>query len=262
MTCTVMGRRQGFVVLDSRASIGTLVECFWSSGAEHAALVDDDWRLVGVVSVRDLAALVADALELQGLVETSRFEGVLSTTVEEVSSKPFALRGSVSLEAAVCAMAEHGIGFIPVIDDEGKLVEGYVEVDVADRLVGLREPALSYATRRIIYLEAGAPLVEALGLMRAYRVRRIPVPTGTGVKIAYINDLLYFVLRGRSLHTPLERLGLPNAVVAESSISLGDAAFHIARVRYRALLLGRNTVLDGIITERDLVRAYSLKLAC
>ncbi len=38
--CTVLGLRQSFLVVPESASVGSVVPCFWASGAEHAAVVD------------------------------------------------------------------------------------------------------------------------------------------------------------------------------------------------------------------------------
>jgi CBS domain-containing protein len=258
-----MGYRQGFLVVGANTSVSELIRCFWSSGAEHAAIVDEAGKLVGIVSVRDVVSLAAEAFEGQGLVELSRLEGVFGINVDAVASKPpITVRSGARLEDAVCIMAERGIGFTPVVDDDGVLVGGFVEADVSDRLVGSKEPAVRYATRRLIVLEEDAPVIEALGLMAAYRVRRIPV-RGRRVLLAYVNDLLYLVASGYVRGSePLSELKLPLAATLPPTAPLGEAAFMLPRLREKAIVLVDGGEPAAIITERDLLYAYASKLAC
>ncbi len=263
-SCTVMGLRQGFAVVREQHSLVHVIECLWASGAEHAAVVDGRDKLRGVLSVRDILDIVAEAFEEQGLLETSRMEGVFRLRALEVASaNVVSLPEASGLEEAVCVMAERGIGFVPLVDNEGRLVGGYTEVDVASRLEYSSEPAIGYGTRRLITLDPQAPLVEALGLMAGYRVRRIPVVGGDATRIAYVNDLLYAAsLGGTDLTTPLRSLDLPPASILPSTATLGQVASTIARSRERAVILVDGDRLVAIVTERDLLNAYARRLAC
>ena len=155
------------------------------------------------------------------------------------------------------------MGFVPLVGEGGELVWGYSEADVTARAAGVTWPALSYATRRVIALDGDAPLIEALGLMVAYRVRRVPVLGAGAPRLAYINDLLHALASGRARGPePLRSLGLPEAPTAPAGVTVGEAAHIIARTREKALLLVEGGRLAAIITERDVAYAYAAWRGC
>jgi CBS domain-containing protein len=94
----------------------------------HLPVVDDDGRLVGLVSHRDL--LRAQISSLTGLTETQR-----RTRQEEVRVRELMTRDLWSVHPETLAsvagqtMAEHRYGCLPVVDDQHLLVGIVTERD-------------------------------------------------------------------------------------------------------------------------------------
>lgn len=94
----------------------------------HLPVVDDEGRLVGILTDRDVRAIVGDPLTV---LRDETFGETLQLTVDEVmTTSPIAARASDPIEALGAAMLDERVGAVPVIDAERRLVGIVSYVDV------------------------------------------------------------------------------------------------------------------------------------
>ncbi len=247
----------GYAVASPNDTIVKLVELFHGFSVEHAAVVDDDGILIGVVSTKDIGRFLAQSFESQGLIEHTRIDGILNTRIEEImSTPPLTCRPETGLLDALRVMVQHGIGFLPVVDDRGVLLDAYTELHAALIVMGDRRPAKCCSTLRVFMADPETPLIEALGVMSDYGFRRLPYRIGSDIYIAVLNDVIYSIVMGktRELTAPLRGIGR-KAVLVPIDTPLGATAELILGLPERAVLLEEKGDIAGIITERDLVYA-------
>ena len=101
-------------------------------------------------------------------------------------------------------MAATGIGSIPVIDRDGRLIGMVVEGDLlriaADRRNGIRGMAVEEVmTRDVFTVPAEAPVETALNAMEKARFRHMPVCDGQGRLLGLVGliDLLRIAISGQ-----------------------------------------------------------------
>jgi CBS domain-containing protein len=94
----------------------------------HLPVVDDDGRLVGLVSHRDL--LRAQISSLTGLTETQRRTRQEEVRVRELMTRDlWTVHPETLASVAGQTMAEHRYGCLPVVDDQHLLVGIVTERD-------------------------------------------------------------------------------------------------------------------------------------
>lgn len=230
-------------------------------GISHAAIVEDDGLLVGIVSIKDLARHVLELFEEAGTVERFDFRAALETSVHEIASRPpYVIRREAGLNEAAEIMLRRGIGFLPVVDEAGRFVSAYTELDYAISTMGRTEPARCYATHSIVMGDPSEPLIEALGYMYEKGFRRLPLSIDGEYYMATMSSILMAIARKpveETLLEPLASHSTPAPVLEYEQALVSDAAEVILAVNERALLLlDQERLARAIVTERDLVRAY------
>jgi len=238
---------------------------FASRGISHAAIVEEDGLLVGVLSVKDIGRYVAEAFEDAGALEQADMLAVLSTPVSKIASKPPIVLHEDSLCKAVEVMIARNIGFVPRVDSSGRILHAYTELDTGFELLDLDKPAKKYASTSVVTGEAEEPIIEALGFMLEQGFRRIPFRLDSEYYIATMSSLLRAIVkrpRAETLLEPVKTYAMPAAVLNYNDASIGDVAEIILAITERAVLLLDSGELQAIITERDLVRAYADNKEC
>ncbi|KSW12245.1 hypothetical protein CF15_05695 [Pyrodictium occultum] len=249
-----------YETIEPDATVAKAIRLLGTRGISHAAVVDDEGLLIGVVSVKDLARHLLDVFEDAGAVERFNFKAALETSVYEVANKPPYVAERMGPREAAEIMIQRGIGFLPVVDESGRFISAYTELDYAMQLLGSNEPARCYATHSLVMGDPSEPLIEALGYMYEKGFRRLPLNVDEEYYLATMTSILMAIARRPSEDTLLEPLAsrsAPAPVLDYEAAVVSDVAELILSVNERALLL-----LDGerlaraIITERDLLRAY------
>jgi CBS domain-containing protein len=238
---------------------------FATHGIGHAAVVDENNILVGILSVKDIARYVVEAFEDAGAVEQATMEAVLGTAVAEISSKPPIVIREPDLCKAAELIVTRNIGFVPLVDDDGRFLGGYAELDTAFELLDSERPAKEYATTDVVVGEPEQPLIEALGFMLEQGFRRIPFMYDEDYYIATMSSLLRAIVRkprAETLLRPVAEYASPAAVLGYEEARVGDVAEIILAITERAVLLLDGQDLKAIMTERDLVRAYMDEKGC
>lgn len=133
-----MTKKADLHVVKPSTSVEDALETLVEKRITGFPVVDDDWKLVGVVSDYDLLAL--DSISGAGHADTNLFPDVDSTwksfnKIQQLLSKtngkvvgdlmttvPLAVRESTNLEDAVRLLLETKYRRLPVVDGDGKLV--------------------------------------------------------------------------------------------------------------------------------------------
>ncbi len=246
--------------VDPLATVEKAIRLLATRGVGHAAVVDDDGVLLAVVSTKDIARHVVDAFEEAGVVERFDFKAVMDTPVYEISSKPPYVVRSRDLWECAKIMADRRIGFLPVVDEEGRLKAACTELDYALELLNDTRPARCYATHELIMGDASDTIIESLGIMLEKGVRRLPLRIGSEYYIATMSMLLLALAREPREDTLVREVSYAAAPAPRLSYQeahIGEAAELILSCNERALLLtDEEGLARAIVTERDMLRAY------
>ena len=92
---------------------------------------------------------------------------------------------SHTLDVVAQKMWDHDVGFLPVIDDAGKVVGAITDRDLAMAALLSGRPLSAthveqVSSLRVVSCRPQTEVVEAAQLMRSARVRRLPVVDGSG----------------------------------------------------------------------------------
>jgi CBS domain-containing protein len=180
--------------------------------------------------------------------------------VYEIASQPAYVVNEKNLQACAKIMAERGLGFLPVVDNEGRLRDACTELDYGLELVNDRRPARCYSTHELVMGDPSDTLIEALGIMIEKGFRRLPLRQGNEYYMATMIKLLAAIAREPKEDTLLRELAYyatPAPRLSYENASVGEAAELIISTPERALLLiDEENLARAIMTERDLLRAY------
>nr|ADE76732.1 unknown [Picea sitchensis] len=133
-----MTRKENLIVVKPTTMVDEAMESLVANRITGLPVVDNDWKLVGVVSDYDLLAL--DSISGAGRTETGFFPQVGSTwkafnelqnllnktngkiVAEVMTPSPLVIRETTNLEDAARLLLETKYRRLPVVDNSGKLV--------------------------------------------------------------------------------------------------------------------------------------------
>jgi acetoin utilization protein AcuB len=143
-------------------------------GIRHLPVLDSERRVVGVLSIDDLRAALPLPLSLTAPTTPEAIEAAREWAVGDVMSyAPQTIREGGSLREAADRMADHHIGCLPVVDEDGRLVAMLTETDLL-RALATRSWIDEQATRRdeaVEPPEKGAGLDQLVDGLRRERTR-------------------------------------------------------------------------------------------
>lgn len=252
-----------YELVDPLAPVEKAIRLLGTRAVEHAAVVDDEGVLLAVLSVKDIGRFVVEAFEEAGVVERFDFKAVLETPVYELASQPPLVVKKRDPDECAAIMLDKGIGFLPVVDEEGRLVDACTELDYAPLLAGDERPARCYATHELVMGDPSDTVIEALGVMVEKGVRRLPLRHGGEYYMATMTRLLLAIAREQREETLLRELvyyASPSPRLSYEEATVGEAAELVLSTPERSLLLvDREGLARAILTERDILRAYGDK---
>ncbi len=124
------------VALQPEASALEALDLMVERGIRHLPVVDGERRVVGVVTIDDLRAALPLPLGLRTPLAPDDRQVVQDWTVGEVMTHaPEVADCDTSLAEAAERMADHRIGCLPVVDEEGRLAGLLSETDALRALV-------------------------------------------------------------------------------------------------------------------------------
>jgi 2-oxoglutarate ferredoxin oxidoreductase subunit beta len=111
---------------------------------------------------------------------------ILKDTLADLGPKqPLIAHVDASLAEAVKQLKDLNVGFMALVDDEGKLVGVFTEGDVFMKVAGKiqnmsKEKVKDYMTSNVWTLKADATIAHALHLMSLHRFRHVPIVDDEG----------------------------------------------------------------------------------
>ena len=201
-------------------------------------------------------------LEAAGDVERiDALKSFFDEKVENVSTRPvIVVEEGIGLRDAARIMHSHGIGCLPTVRGE-EVVGAICEPDIVAALAesNLRDPVYRFSTRRVVYVEPSALVMEALGVMAEGGFRRLPIVEDGAVKgLTTVHILMEkLVEEPRLLYEDVSRAMVAARLVGPDA-PVSRAAREVLESHVGAVLLEAGGKLAGIFTERDAVRVYAL----
>jgi len=119
------------VCIDPDASVLEAFERMWERGIRHLPVCDSARRVVGVLALEDMRASLPFPISLRRPLEPGERQTAREWRVGEIMSHaPETLGPENSLAEAAERMAEHRIGCLPIVDEQGCLAGLLSETDV------------------------------------------------------------------------------------------------------------------------------------
>lgn len=116
-------------------SLATALRELVDADVRHLPVVDEDDRVVGMLSDRDVRSVVGDPRE--AAMREDRNDTLQSLRVEDVMTpNAIAVPASASVLAIADALLDEKVGALPVVDDDERLIGIVSYVDVLAHLVG------------------------------------------------------------------------------------------------------------------------------
>lgn len=233
-------------------------------------------RIVGVVSSTDIVNYLGGG-ELYKIVENRHNYNIFSALYRErtesvMENKPIVAKTSDSVKDILSKMIYSNIGFLPVVDEELRVVGVITEHDLVKYLYGVASlgmKAIQLASRPVITINREDSLQDAMRKMVTYGFRRLPVVDKdvvvgmiTSVDIVKffgeheairraVNDDIRSVLSIR-----VEEVMNPSLIAVSPE---DDGAVVVREMLEKdvssVLVVGPDGTLEGIITERDVLYA-------
>jgi len=231
-------------------------------------------RLEGIVSATDILNFLGGGEKHKLVME--RYNGNLFAAVNEnvdeiMERKVITVHYTESWEDALEIMLKKRVGGCPIVNDENKVVGIITERDMIKYLANqtrLDGYVRDYMTTNVITIEASTTIEEAMKIMISKRFRRLPI-VRDGVLVGLITamDILRFfggeafkfletgnikdVLQ-KPVSTILSMAREPLTFEPRDKIS--DLVRRMIECGAGVALIIENKKLEGIITERDLMK--------
>ncbi|HIH69852.1 CBS domain-containing protein [Methermicoccus shengliensis] len=275
------------VCIPRTTTIMGAVKTMLEHGVRRLPVVDaGTYRLEGMVYTTHIVNLLGGG-HLHKLVRNRYRNNLLAAINEDVRAIMERNVPTLSMEAdvhdAISTMAKEGVGGLPLLDDERRVVGIITERDVL-RLVARDIPAemeeLAMAIRaldgirveevmstNVVCADAEDALLDGMKLMVGRGFRRLPL-TKNGVLIGVVtsSDVVRYLGEGEvfsrlvggavgeALQVPLKSLVRMDVLTTDIKSSIKDAALSMTAWGVGCLpVIGRGELV-GIITERDVVR--------
>jgi CBS domain-containing protein len=238
-------------------------------------------KLRGIVTSMDILNFLGGGEKYQLLEEKygGNFPAAVNESIKEIMTRKVEfLSHKDSVNDAAAKMIEKGLGALPVVDAEEKLVGIVSERDFAMLMAGVLTDELveDFMTEKVITTTPGTRIEGASKIMVRNKLRRIPVvgeerktPHPENEKIVGIlaaTDILEFLGENKAFHhgtgnaeeilnTTITEIMEKDVVATTPRTRLGDLCQVMGDKGIGGLPVVKNDELMGIITERDILRA-------
>ena len=236
-------------------------------------------KLIGIISATDLVNFFGGG-EKHKIVE-NRYDGNLAKavneSVEEIMTRDVVyVKYTDSWQDAVEVMFKKNVGGCPIVDDDGRVFGIITERDIVKFLAGygrLDGYVRDYMTPNVITATPNTTVGEAMRIMISKKIRRLPiVKDGVLFGLIVSTDFLrYFSGEAfKMIETGKAKEALDkeiHEIVANSSVlkykeplvfegrdKISDVVKKMVEKGVGSALIVENGRLEGIITERDLMK--------
>ena len=228
-------------------------------------------KLLGIVTAMDILDFLGGGSKFD-IIEKKHddnFLAAINEPVKEIMTRDvISISPKFSIRESVDVMTKNGIGSLPIVDKEDKLVGIVTERDFALALAGslTTETVGDIMIKDVITTTPGTPIESCSKIMVRNNLRRIPVvEEGKLIGIVTSTDILRFFGDKEMFASMTSNSGLdvlkrkiseiikPNILVTESTVRLGDLCELLAEKNIGGVPVVDDDQLVGIVTERDIL---------
>jgi CBS domain-containing protein len=241
-------------------------------------------QILGIVTSMDILDFLGGGNNYKILEEkyAGNFLGAVNESVKEIMTRNVeVISHKDSIDDAIEKMRKKNIGALPVVDADQKMVGIVSERDFVNLLSGVLtdEVVEDYMTKKVISTTPGTRIEGASKIMVRNKLRRIPV-VGEERKTSHpekdkimgivtATDILEFLGKNSAfdkmisnnaedvLNTTITEIMEKRVVSTTASTKLGDLCNSMENEGIGGLPVVFNGELEGIITERDIMKAVS-----
>jgi CBS domain-containing protein len=236
-------------------------------------------KLMGIVSATDIINFLGGGDKY--MIVENRYDGNLAKAINEsineiMTRDVVCVKYTDSWEDAVELMIEKNVGGCPIVDNDDKVFGIVTERDIVKFLASQRRldgVVRDYMTPRVVTVTPNTTVGEAMRTMISKKIRRLPiVKDGILFGILVSTDFLRYFAKDafkmletgnikdvldRSIHEIASNssvLKYREPLVFESRDKISDVVKGMVEKGVGCALIVDNDRLEGIITERDLMR--------
>ena len=224
--------------------------------------VTNNKELVGIISERDIAAKLGSSKYES--MPASRLH-ISSVMVKDVFTVP----ETMQLDEVAKLMLDNGIGSVPVIDDDGKMVGIVSKADFVTLAVGIAFDKITVKeimTKDLTVVSPTERLVHARRLMIENHVGRLPVvEDGELVGMLTSKDLMRAFIdfrkkvpekyqKSQIKEVLVEYIMSSNPTVTSKDATISEVAKIMMETGYNGLPVVEGNDVVGIITQTDILR--------
>jgi len=266
------------VVAHQTTTIIQAVEIMTREGFRRLPIVDaGTHRLRGIVTGSDIIDLMGggDKYNLVQVKHGGNFLAAINEELHEIMTEhPVTMPGTGSIADAVDIIVNRRIGGIPITDNNGELKGIVTERDVM--MVLATEPSRyrveDIMTSSVRVTTPETPISEVSEKMVTCRFRRLPVVTEDVLcGIVTATDIMRYLGEGKAfehlttgdaaevMSAPVRSLLSGELYTTTPDKNIHDVALEMLRRQVGALPVIEDSHLVGLVTEYDLVKAYSME---
>ncbi|MCQ2962224.1 MAG: CBS domain-containing protein [archaeon] len=228
-------------------------------------------KLLGIVTAMDILDFLGGGSKFDIIEKkhNDNFLAAINEPVKEIMTRdPISIGPKYSIRESVDVMTENGIGSLPIVDKEEKVVGIVTERDFALALAGslTNETVGDIMIKDVITTTPGTPIESCSKIMVRNNLRRIPVVeeekligivTSTDILRFFGDKEMFASMASNSgldvLKRKISEIIKPNILVTESTVRLGDLCELLAEKNIGGVPVVDDDQLVGIVTERDIL---------
>ena len=228
-------------------------------------------KLLGIVTAMDILDFLGGGSKFDIIEKkhNDNFLAAINDPVKEIMTRDaISITPKYSIRESVDLMTDKGIGSLPIVDKEDKLVGIVTERDFALALAGslTTETVGDIMIKDVITTTPGTPIESCSKIMVRNNLRRIPVVeeekligivTSTDILRFFGDKEMFASMTSNSgldvLKRKISEIIKPNILVTESSVRLGDLCELLAEKNIGGVPVVDDDQLVGIVTERDIL---------
>ena len=238
-------------------------------------------KLLGIVTVMDILDFFGGGSNYNIIEKkySDNFLQAINEPIREIMIRDvITISNKDSINKAIDTMLENNVGALPITDNEGNLMGIVTERDISLSFAGdlTEEIAQDFMTTDVISTTPGTPLESASKIMVRNCLRRIPIVgadenqeslkkllgiiTTTNI-VRYINDVKMFSSMSSTsaqdvLENKVSEFMTEEVITIEPTCKLGELCEIFKENNIGGLPVVENDELVGIITERDILKAF------
>ncbi len=272
----LIGRYPPLLMFPHDADMLTVLLGFNRRGAKHAVVFDEEMKLRGMLSLRDVVDLLGGGERWKRLVVEERGGDLYRALVElkasdlMVEDTPYVVVGETRLDQVVEMMMDHKLGALPVVTKELRVVGMISERHISELIIDttMYVSVKEIMSSPVVTAELSTSVKRIQEMMTEKRIRRIPLLDSLGSLAGIVT--MRDVIRYYAAETTLTKIkeGRVEEAYREQAKNIGS--HRLATINenrdvsqavkvMRAHGVGCLPVLDnegrlaGIITERDIL---------